>query len=492
MKIIHTADWHLGQTFAEYNREAEHERFLGWLIQLIKTQEVDLLLIAGDIFDSSNPPAYAQKMYYTFLHQCTRTNPKLQIIITAGNHDSAARLEAPEVLLESMNISVRGLIRRKENNEIDFDHLIIPLKAGGYCMAIPYLRQGEYPKSKSYVEGIQNMYKEVFLRTQEKVQNDSKKKFETPDNTGDTLKLTAVAPIIAMGHLMSSGAQFGSSKATKSSKEDTNYEGKRGGLEQVSAETFDTQIAYTALGHIHRHQSVGGRDNIRYSGAPLPMSFAEINNKQGVELITIEAAPVPQTPDIFSFHGDSPLQTTIERILYDSPVHMLNLTPKAEPKEIILEAIKALEERPTAESEHESSTSEDSVEPSSLGNAVQKSTLFGEADLSQGVSQSVSVNLSHNFWPFLKINVALTEPEPSLKYQIEEALKTKAVRLAQIHASTNTSRLKKPSITYEKLKSIQPLDMALEVFQQNYGGADMPEAMQSYLHQIIDEVNDKK
>ena len=111
MKILHTADWHLGQTFYEYDRREEHLHFLEWLKQQIRQHEIDVLLIAGDVFDSPNPSAESQRMYYRFLREVTSENPSLQIIIIAGNHDSAARLEAPNPLLEDMNVTVRGVVR---------------------------------------------------------------------------------------------------------------------------------------------------------------------------------------------------------------------------------------------------------------------------------------------------------------------------------------------------------------------------------------------
>ena len=100
LKLIHTADWHLGQTFFGYDREAEHEAFLGFLTNLLVERETDVLLIAGDVFDVTNPSAGAQRRFYRFLREANRLNPGLQIVIIAGNHDSAIRLEAPNPLLE--------------------------------------------------------------------------------------------------------------------------------------------------------------------------------------------------------------------------------------------------------------------------------------------------------------------------------------------------------------------------------------------------------
>ena len=110
MRIIHTADWHLGQTFYSFERANEHRIFLEWLENILKERNTDLLLIAGDIFDSPNPSAEAQRMLYGFLTKVTTESPTLKVVITAGNHDSAARLEAPNPLLSSFNTHVSGIV----------------------------------------------------------------------------------------------------------------------------------------------------------------------------------------------------------------------------------------------------------------------------------------------------------------------------------------------------------------------------------------------
>lgn len=87
MKILHTADWHVGQLFYEYDRTYEHQQFLNWLRETLTNENIEALLISGDIFDLSNPSAASVKMFYSFLNQAAKANPDLQIIITAGNHD---------------------------------------------------------------------------------------------------------------------------------------------------------------------------------------------------------------------------------------------------------------------------------------------------------------------------------------------------------------------------------------------------------------------
>jgi exonuclease SbcD len=88
LRVFHTADWHLGQTFHAFDRDYEHGRFLEWLLQALAERKPDALLIAGDIFDTINPSAAAQKRYFGFLAEARRRLPALQIVVTAGNHDA--------------------------------------------------------------------------------------------------------------------------------------------------------------------------------------------------------------------------------------------------------------------------------------------------------------------------------------------------------------------------------------------------------------------
>ncbi len=392
MRVIHTADWHIGQTLYEYDRRGEHLQFLAWLKNQLHELQVDVLLIAGDVFDSPNPSADSQKMYYRFLREITTENPNLQVIIIAGNHDSAARLEAPNPLLEDMNITVRGVVKRTADGEIDFNHLVIPLNKGGYCLAVPYLRQGDYPNSDTYAQGVKAMYEATYECVADKNQ-----------------------PIIAMGHLQATGSEI--------SENDRSERTIIGGLECVSPDSFAREITYTALGHLHRAQRVSGRENVRYAGSPLPMSFAEKNNKQGVTLIDIKES------------------TTIERILFDAPIKLLSIPSQPMPLSDVLAEIAAL---PDAENTDTS--------------------------------------------PYLEVKVLITEPEPSLRHQIVEALKTKSVRLARIAAITPKRETDTKIITYEELQTINPMDMANDIFKRRYGGEDMPETMKSLLQGVIQEV----
>ena len=396
MKIIHTADWHIGQTFFEYDRKQEHYLFLLWLKEQIKAQEADVLLIAGDVFDSPNPSAESQRAYYRFLKEVTTENPHLQIVVIAGNHDSAARLEAPNPLLEEMNVIVKGVVKRTSEGEIDYEDLIVPLSCKGepaaYCLAVPYLRQGDYPAAESYAVGINKMYETLYEQAKERG-----------------------LPIIAMGHLHAFGAEL--------SDNDRSERTVVGGLEMVSPDSFAEGIAYTALGHLHKPQRLAKRDNVRYAGAPLPMSFSEKNYKQGVDLVILQD------------------EVTIERLAFDTPVKLLSIPKEPKPLQEVLEEIRILPE---------------------------------------GAVDALS--------PFLEIKVLLTEPEPSLRHQVEEALQGKAVRLARIAATTPRQSGSERVMTYEELQTINPMDMAVDVFKKAFGGEDMPAQMKSLLQTVMQEI----
>lgn len=413
MKIIHTADWHLGQSFYEYDRKTEHIYFLTWLKKTVRENNIDILLIAGDIFDSPNPSAESQKIYFSFLHEITNENPDLQIIIIAGNHDSAARLEAPNPLLEEINISVRGIIKRDTIGEIDYARLIIPLNKGGYCLAVPYLRQGDYPDAGNYSQSVKAMYDKLYEIICKKNSEN-----QMPDKT--------FQPVIAMGHLQATGSEI--------SENDRSERTIIGGLECVSPEAFSGNIVYTALGHLHRGQRVSGRDNIRYSGTPIPMSFAEKNNRQGVVLVDINSS------------GTEPgeYQTDIKQILFEDAIKLISMPQIAMPLEDVLLEIKRLPE--------------------------------GEIT---------------NMSPYLEIKVLITEPEPSIRHRIEEALKGKAVRLARISAITQESQKERKTATLEELQMANPMDIAEKKFEEQYGNEKMPDAMKRLLLEVIQENRDQ-
>lgn len=289
LKIIHTADWHLGQTFFGYDRVAEHDAFLRWLEETVEEQKADVLLIAGDVFDVANPSADSQRRFFRFLRNINKVREHLQVIVIAGNHDSAARLEAPVPLLEELNTTVIGFVRRKEDRSIDYSSMAVPLygKQGrpeAVCMAVPYLRQGDLPPmatDRSYIKGISLFYHELYAFVKSEYGSD--------------------VPVIALGHLHLSGAEL--------SDEDRSERVLIGGLESVSVTDLPEDILYYALGHIHKAQRVGRKETVRYAGSPLPMSFAEQHYRHQVVCLTVDDGNITRIEPLFV-----PLHTELLRI----------------------------------------------------------------------------------------------------------------------------------------------------------------------------------
>lgn len=279
MKILHTADWHIGQLFYNYDRFYEHEQFLHWLVDTLVSEKIEVLLISGDVFDNANPSAQSIKQFYSFLNKAVKANRHLQVIVTAGNHDSASRLEAPKPLLESSNIHIVGVVEKLRDGSIDYNKLIIPIKAidgttKAWCLAVPFLRIGDYPviaeAENPYTEGITAFYKEAYEHALTKRQNGQ--------------------AIIAMGHLHAQQAEVG--------EMDKAERAILGGIECIAVTAFDTGICYVALGHIHKAQRIGGTEHIRYCGSPLPMSFSEINYKHQVIMFELQDAQVENISSI--------------------------------------------------------------------------------------------------------------------------------------------------------------------------------------------------
>ncbi|MBM4320911.1 MAG: exonuclease subunit SbcD, partial [Deltaproteobacteria bacterium] len=168
MKILHTADWHLGHSLHEQGREEEHTAFLDWLLELVGREKVDALLVAGDVFDSANPSAAAQTLWYGFLAELCKKHPQVGVVVIAGNHDSAARLEAPEPLLRRFGIHVVGEVSRLDG-EPELERLVVPLRrwsgeVAARVVALPFLRPAdltwveEEEQGDPLVEGVRRLY----------------------------------------------------------------------------------------------------------------------------------------------------------------------------------------------------------------------------------------------------------------------------------------------------------------------------------------------
>jgi exonuclease SbcD len=254
--ILHTADWHLGARLIDQDRSAEHARFLDWLLEQIAELRPDLLVVAGDIFDSANPPQQALAQYYEFLAGVSRT--PTQVLVVGGNHDSPMTLNAPRDLLKALKIRVVG------SAPDDPHEAILDLGDAVVC-AVPYLRERDVRRASAgetsdevaaqMREGIGRHYRRIFEHASE---------------------LAAGRPIVATGHLTAVGGRTSQSERSI----------QIGNLGAVGADCF-SGFAYVALGHLHRPQSVGGNERIRYSGSPVAMGFDEADAPKQVLLVSV-------------------------------------------------------------------------------------------------------------------------------------------------------------------------------------------------------------
>lgn len=294
MKLLHTSDWHLGRLLYGKKRYSEFAAFLTWLVEIIRTERIDVLIVAGDVFDTTTPSNQAQELYYSFLRAVGNTTCR-HIIITAGNHDSPSFLTAPSALLRCLNIYVIGAATHQLSDEL---LTLTDAQGSPLCIvcAVPYLRDrdlrhaeaGETLEDKELklLQGIQTHYAQLAdlaLTIQ--------------------AQLAQPVPIIATGHLFTSGAQT------------TEGDGVRelyvGSLGHIPASAFPPCFDYVALGHLHVPQIVGGNDTRRYSGSPLAMGFGEARQTKsvcvvewGAETPQVTLIPVPIFQALAQVRGD--------------------------------------------------------------------------------------------------------------------------------------------------------------------------------------------
>lgn len=294
MRLLHTSDWHLGHRFHGRIRHEEQACFLDWLLAQITEHAVEVLLVAGDIFDTTTPGSRAQGLYYRFLHRLA-ASPCRHVVIIGGNHDSPSLLEAPRELLRQLDIHVIGMVEEQVDKEI----LLLRDGAGRpelLVCAVPFLRDRDIrqasaaetleEKGRLLREGIRDHYQQICDQAEQLRQSID------PD-----------LPLVALGHLFVAGGQTREGDGVR--------ELSIGGLDRIEGSSFPDCIDYLALGHLHIGQLVAGNPRRRYSGAPLAMSFAEASQSKQVLLLTstgrnlaIEPLPVPTFQPLASLRGD--------------------------------------------------------------------------------------------------------------------------------------------------------------------------------------------
>ena len=262
IRLLHTADWHLGATLQGWSRETEHRAALAQLVAIARERAVDAVIVAGDVFDSLNPSADAQRLLYDTLRDLRAACPHARIALIAGNHDPAARLEAPRALFEMADVVSVGAFARRDGVFDTRAHLS-PIRdakgrVGAHVLALPYPRAADLPVGcDGAVGAVRAAYREAVEGARREI---------------------GMTPLIVTGHLHVAGGL---------ESEGSERRILVGGEHAVPPDVFSEDIAYVALGHLHRPQSVG-RDTIRYSGSLIAMSKTEIDYAHGVSIVDID------------------------------------------------------------------------------------------------------------------------------------------------------------------------------------------------------------
>lgn len=405
MRLLHTSDWHLGQEFHGHPRDHEHEAFLGWLADALEEHRVDALIVAGDIYDSQNPPIAAQKQLYHFIAGIRRRMPELDIVLVGGNHDSAGRLEAPGPLLEPLGVRVVGSLTRGADGSLDVERLAVPLRDAtgtvkAVCATVPFLRLSDLPPASDdsitdpLVWGVRQVYAEIL--------------------DAIARRLEPGQSLVATGHCYMTGCDLS----------DLSERRILGGNQHaLPVDIFPDFVTYAALGHLHKAQKVGGRESIRYSGSPLPLSVAERDYRHQVLLVDLDSSAATVTP------------LPVPRIV---DVVRIPVRGAATPEEA-LATLRALEA--------------DAEQPRPL-------------------------------WPYLHVAVTAAGPVPGLRRDVEEAIAGKGLRLARIDKVDERPAPALAPDSLPDLEEVHPEEVFVRCWRATHEGdppADMLDAFRELL-----------
>lgn len=305
MRILHTSDWHLGITSGPASRAADHEMVLDWLVNTIDEEQIDTLVIAGDVFDAMQPSSDALQRYYAFLARVSQTGVA-QVVVVGGNHDSASRLEAPSAVLQALKVYVVGGITSAEASQ---ESCIVPLHSRegvleAVALAVPYVHEFRLGVRTTDLDATATRaaFRERFAALYSRLTDQALEKFPG-------------VPVVALGH-MTVG------KAPR--REDYPHEIHQvGTIDALPASVFDPRIQYVALGHIHRCYPADEQRRVWYCGTPLATSLPE--GKSARKVLRVDLSPEP---------GGSP---TVEALVVPSPRALLEL--EAPPDELLKQVV---------------------------------------------------------------------------------------------------------------------------------------------------------
>lgn len=307
MRILHTADWHLGHRLYEQDRTEEHAAALQWLLELIDREKVDVVIIAGDVFDLANPSNRAKELYYEFLGGLNKSQAKAAVVV-GGNHDSPGLLDAPRSLMRAMNLHVIGAARTQVQDQVvklSWEDAGKPQEL--VVAAVPYLRERDV-RSTDRGELIDDRMAGIRSGIQAHFEAIAEAAVEARSHDG--------VPILATGHLFVGSAKDEEGKKSHIYQADEN---------NIDAGRFPSCFDYVALGHVHRAQRIDGLDHVQYCGSLVPLTFVEGQRDRSVSLVELTAAgegvtyqriPVPRTRPLLRLRG------TMEEVLADITDHV--------------------------------------------------------------------------------------------------------------------------------------------------------------------------
>lgn len=269
MKILHTSDWHLGQSFFTKSRKDEHLAFIRWLLELVAKERIDAVIVAGDVFDTGTPPSYARELYNQFVVDLQKLNCVL--VVLGGNHDSVSTLNESRQILACLNTFVVASTGMAMEEQV----LQIPSKEreiGAIICAVPFIRPRDVMQSHAGETGLEKRQ-----ALGDAIKQHYQLLFDMAQQQKRSQGLDV--PIIATGHLTAMGV----------SQSESVRDIYIGTLDGFAADGFPP-ADYIALGHIHKPQVVAKSEHIRYSGSPIPLSFDELGTQKQVMLVEFEGA----------------------------------------------------------------------------------------------------------------------------------------------------------------------------------------------------------
>ncbi|MGE4290111.1 MAG: exonuclease SbcCD subunit D [Salinivirgaceae bacterium] len=281
MKILHTADWHLGKKLETYSRHSEQVAVMNEITELADKEQVDALIVSGDLFDTFNPPVESVDLFYKSLKRMTN-NGKRAVICIAGNHDSPDRIEAPDPLAKECGIIFAGYPNSRvapfkldtglELTQSAEGFIELKLPSIAYPLRIlltPYANEYRFRTflgSENQEEALSNLIGEQWRQLA-----------ETYCDTHGVNMLAA--------HLFMSKAGTEPEPEPDDEKPILHV----GGAQIIDTSLIPLQMQYVALGHLHRYHQVGGAAcPVVYSGSPIAYSFGEADQQKYVSLISLE------------------------------------------------------------------------------------------------------------------------------------------------------------------------------------------------------------